>query len=73
MHTHTHTHTGEAKNSASRLSPSEIEPPKQSEEWRKGTTLITGDLMIADLREAKVSSNKEKKVRFCPGAKCNFS
>ena len=63
-----HTHTCETKNSASRLRPSEIEPPKQSEEWRKGATLITGDLMIADLREAKVSSNKEKKVRFCPGA-----
>ena len=36
-----HTHTDEAKNSTSRSNPSEIEPPKQSEGWRKGTTLIT--------------------------------
>ena len=42
-----HTHTDEAKSSASRSNPSEIEPPKSSEEWRKGTTLITGDSMIA--------------------------
>ena len=41
----------------------------QSEEWRKGTTLITGDSMVAGLREAKLSSNKKIKVRFFPGAK----
>ena len=64
-----HTHTDEVRNSASRSNPSEIEPPKQSEEWRKGTTLITGDSMIAGLREAKLSSNKKIKVRFFPGAK----
>ena len=45
-----HTHTDEPKNSASRSNPSDIKPPKQSEEWRKGTTLITGDSMIAGLR-----------------------
>ena len=64
-----HTHADEAENSASRSHPSEIEPPKQSEEWRKDTTLITGDSMIAGLREAKLSSNKKIKVRFFPGAK----
>ena len=30
-----HTHTDEVRNSASRSNPSEIEPPKQSEKWRK--------------------------------------
>ena len=49
-----HTYTDDAKNSASQSNPSAIEPPKQSEEWRKGTTLITGDSMIAGLREAKL-------------------
>ena len=64
-----HTHTDEARNSASRSNPSEIEPPKQSEEWRKGTTLIAGDSMTASLREAKLSSNKKINVRFFPSAK----
>ena len=64
-----HTHTDEVRISASRSKPSEIEPPKQSEEWRKYTALITGDSMIAGLREAKLSSNKKIKVRFFPGAK----
>ena len=54
------------RNSASRSNPSE--PPQQSEEWRKGTTLITGDSMIAGLTEAKLSSNKKIKVQFFPGA-----
>ena len=49
-----HTHTDEAKNSASWSNPSEIEPHKQSEEWSKGTTLITGDSMIAGLSETKL-------------------
>ena len=31
--------------------------------------LITGDSMIAGLREAKLSSNKKIKVRFFPGTK----
>ena len=64
-----YTHTDEAKNSASRSNLSEIEPLKQSEEWRKGTTLITRDSMIAGLREAKLSSKKKIKVRFFPGAR----
>ena len=61
--------THEAKNSVSRSNPSEIEPTKQSGEWRKGTTLVIRDLMIVGLREAKLSSNKKIKVRFFPGAK----
>ena len=38
-------------------------------EWKKGTTLIVGDSMIAGLREAKLSRNRKVKVRFLPGAK----
>ena len=64
-----HTHTDEAKNSASWSNPSEIEPHKQSEEWSKGTTLITGDSVIAGLSETKLSSKKKIKVRFFPFAK----
>ena len=45
-----HTHTDEVRNSASRSNTSEIEPPKQPEEWRKGTTFIVGDSVIAGLR-----------------------
>ena len=64
-----HADTDEAKNSASRSNPSEIEPTKQPEERRKGTMLLTRDSMIAGLREAKLSSNKKIKVGFFPGAK----
>ena len=64
-----HADTDEDKNSASQSNPSEIEPAKPPEEWRKGTTLVTRDSMIAGLREAKLSSNKKIKVRFFPGAK----
>ena len=39
------------------------------DEWRKGTTLVIGDSMLAGLREAKLSRNKKIKVRFLPGAK----
>ena len=49
-----HTRTDKAKNRASRSNPSEIKPRKHSEEWRKGTTSITGDSMIAGLTEAKL-------------------
>ena len=41
----------------------------QTEEWSKGTTLITGDSVIAGLSETKLSSNKKIKVRFFPFAK----
>ena len=64
-----HTDTNKAKNSASWSNPSEIKPPKQSEEWRKGTTLITEDSMMAGLREPKLWSSEKIKVRFFPGAK----
>ena len=36
---------------------------------KKGTTLIVGDSMIAGLREAKLSRNRNVKARFLPGAK----
>ena len=36
---------------------------------KKGTTFIVGDSMIAGLREAKLSRNRNVKVRFLPGAK----
>ena len=49
--------------------PTDIEPPKQSKEWRKSTTLITGDSMIAGLRETKLSSNEKIKVRLFSGEK----
>ena len=39
------------------------------DEWRKGTTLVIGDSMLAGLREAKLSRNKKIKVCFLPGAK----
>ena len=39
------------------------------DEWKKGTTLVIGDSMLAGLREAKLSRNKKIKVRFFPGAK----
>ena len=37
--------------------------------WKKGTTLVIGDSMLARLRGAKLSMNKKIKVRFFPGAK----
>ena len=37
--------------------------------WKKGTTLIVGDSIIAGLREAKLSRKRKVKVRFLPGAK----
>ena len=34
------------------------------DEWKKGTTLVLEDSMLARLREAKLSRNKKIKVRF---------
>ena len=34
------------------------------DEWKKGTTLVIGDSMLAGLRETKLSRNKKIKVRF---------
>ena len=47
--------TNNAKNSESLSNQSEIEELKQLEEFKKDTTLITGDSAIAGLREAKLS------------------
>ena len=38
-----------------------------SEQWKKGTTLIVGDSMLAGLREAKLSRSKRIKVCYFPG------
>ena len=40
-----------------------------SEQQKKGRTLIVGDSMLAGLREAKVSRSKRIKVRYFPGRK----
>ena len=40
-----------------------------SEQQKKGRTLIVGDSMLAGLREAKVSRSKRIKVRYFPGGK----
>ena len=39
------------------------------EQWKKGTTLIAGDLILAGLREPKVSRSKRIKVPYFPGGK----
>ena len=44
-------------------------PVLNSEQWKKGTTLIVGDSMLAGLREAKLSRSKRIKVRYFPGGK----
>ena len=38
------------------------------DEWKKGTTLVIGDSLLAGLREAKLSRNKNIEVRFFPCA-----
>ena len=43
------------------------------DEWKKGTTLVKRDSMLAGLREPKLSRNKKIKVRFFPGAKSQDS
>ena len=53
--------------------PSQVKKEKDialdPDEWRKDTTLVIGDSMLAGLREAKLSRNKKIKVRFLPHAK----
>ena len=44
-------------------------PVLNSEQWKKGTTLIVGDSMLAGLREAKLPRSKRIKVRYFPGGK----
>ena len=43
------------------------------DEWKKVTTLVIGDSMLAGLKEAKLSRNKKIKARFFPGAKTEDS
>ena len=40
----------------------------QNHSWKKGTTLIIGDLILSGLREYKMSKRKSIKVRTFPGA-----
>ena len=44
-------------------------PVLNSDQWKKGTTLIVGNSMLAGLREAKLSRSKRIKVRYFPGGK----
>ena len=44
----------------------EKSPVLNSEQWKKGTTLVVGDSMLAGLREPKLSRNKRIKVRYFP-------
>ena len=44
-------------------------PVLNSEQWKKGTTLIVGDSILAGLREAKLSRSKRIKVRYFPVGK----
>ena len=44
-------------------------PVLNSYQWKKGTTLIAGDSMLAGLREAKLSRSKRIKVRYFPDGK----
>ena len=40
-----------------------------SEAWKKGTVLIVGDSVVSGFRESKMSTRKNIKVRFFPGAR----
>ena len=42
---------------------------QKNEDWRKGTTLILGELTISGLIEEKMSRNRKIKVRYFPEAK----
>ena len=44
-------------------------PVLNSYQWKKGTTLIVGDSMLAGLREAKLSRSKRIKVHYFLGGK----
>ena len=44
-------------------------PVLNSDQWKKGTMLIVGDLMLVGLREAKLSRSKRIKVPFFSGGK----
>lgn len=44
---------------------------RESDLWKKGTTLIMGDSIVAGLREYKMSRRKMIKTRSFPGARIN--
>ena len=44
-------------------------PVLKSEQWKKGTTVIVGDSMLAGTREVKLSKSKRMKVRYFRGGK----
>ena len=44
-------------------------PVLNSDQWKKRTTLVVGDSMLAGLREAKLSRSKMIKVHYFPGGK----
>ena len=44
-------------------------PVLNSGQWNKGTSLIVEDLMLAGLRETKLSRSKRIQVRYFPGGK----
>ena len=44
-------------------------PLLNSEQWKKGTTLIVGDLLLVGLREAKLPRSKRIKIRYFPNRK----
>ena len=44
-------------------------PVLNLDQWKKGTTLIAGDSMLAGLRESKFPRSKRTKVRYFPGRK----
>ena len=44
-------------------------PVLNSDQWKKATTLVVGDSILAGLREAKLSRSKRIKVRYFPGGK----
>ena len=50
-----------------------VSPIKQ---WKKGTTLIVGDSMLAGIEEKRISGNRSVKVRIFPDATthdiCNY-
>ena len=52
---------------ASKQDAKEKIPVLNSEQWKKGTTLIVGDSMLAGLRKVKLCRSKRIKVCYFPG------
>ena len=55
--------------SAAKQDAKEKIPVLNSDQWKKGTTLVVGDSMLAGLREAKLSRGKRISARYFPGGK----